>query len=69
MTWKNFKLFGKSKKQKSNSQLQKSNFEEIKVFKSLPKDQWKSAYNELNKIIGLNLKEYGFKKKTENTID
>tara|TARA_R110000744_G_C19211493_1_gene546118 strand:- start:39 stop:815 length:777 start_codon:yes stop_codon:yes gene_type:complete len=58
MTLKNFNLFGKSKNQNS-----KSEFEKIKVFKSLPKEQWKPAYNELNKIIGTNLKEYGFKKK------
>jgi hypothetical protein len=63
MTWKNFKLFGKMKEQSSNPESEKSEFEKIKVFKSLPKDQWKSAYNELNKIIGVNLKKYGFKKK------
>ena len=63
MTWKNFKLFGKSKGQRLNSESEKSEFEKIKVFKSLPKEQWKPAYNELNKIIGANLKEYGFKKK------
>ena len=38
-------------------------FEQLKVFKSLPKEQWKSAYNELNKVIGTHLKPYGFKKK------
>ncbi len=63
MTWKNFKLFGKTKEQGSNPESEKSEFEKIKVFKSLPKEQWKPAYNELNKIIGANLKEYGFKKK------
>ena len=63
MTWKNFKLFGKSEKRNSSPELIKSEFEKIKVFKNLPKEQWKSAYNELNKIIALNLKEYGFKKK------
>ncbi len=63
MTWKNFNLFGKSKKLNSNPELEKSEFEKIKVFKSLPKEQWKPAYNELNKIIGLKLKECGFKKK------
>ena len=61
MTWKNIKIFKNSKNQ--NSELPMSEFEKIKVFKSLPKEQWKSAYNELNKIIGLNLKDYGFKKK------
>lgn len=63
MTWKKFKLFGKTKGQRINSESEKSEFEKIKVFKSLPKEQWKPAYNELNKIIGANLKEYGFKKK------
>jgi len=60
---KNFNLFGKTKRKSSNSESEKSEFEKIKVFKSLPKEQWKPAYNELNKIIGANLKEYGFKKK------
>ncbi|WP_034057051.1 DUF4304 domain-containing protein, partial [Lacinutrix jangbogonensis] len=60
---KNFNLFGKTKRQSSNSESEKSEFEKIKVFKSLPKEQWKPAYNELNIIIGANLKEYGFKKK------
>ena len=63
MTWKNFKLFGETKGQSLNSESEKSEFEKIKVFKSLPKEQWKPAYNELNKIISANLKEYGFKKK------
>ncbi|WP_271425235.1 DUF4304 domain-containing protein [Aequorivita sinensis] len=60
---KYFNLFGKTKGQSLNSESEKSEFEKIKVFKSLPKEQWKPAYNELNKIIGANLKEYGFKKK------
>ncbi|WP_417213199.1 hypothetical protein [Bizionia sp.] len=60
---KYFNLFGKPKGQSSNPESEKSEFEKIKVFKSLPKEQWKPAYNELNKIIGANLKEYGFKKK------
>jgi hypothetical protein len=63
MTWKNFKLFGKTKEQNLNSESKISEFEQIKVFKSLPKEQWKPAYNELNNIIGRNLKKYGFKKK------
>lgn len=63
MTWKKFKLFGKTKGPSIKSESEKSEFEKIKVFKSLPKEQWKPAYNELNKIIGENLKEYGFKKK------
>ena len=63
MTWKNFKLFGKTKRQSLNSESEKSEFEKIKVFKSLPKEEWKPVYNELNKIIGTNLKQYGFKKK------
>ncbi|WP_100610721.1 DUF4304 domain-containing protein [Confluentibacter lentus] len=63
MTWKNFKLFGKTKEQSLNSKSEISEFEQIKVFKSLPKEQWKPAYNELNNIIGENLKKYGFKKK------
>lgn len=63
MSWKDFKLFGKNKKQGINSKFEKLKFEQIKVFKSLPKEQWKPAYNELNKIIATNLKEYGFKKK------
>ena len=60
---KYFNLFRKPKGQSSNIESEISEFEIIKVFKSLPKDQWKLAYNELNKIIGANLKEYGFKKK------
>ena len=56
-------LFGKNKKQDSNLKSKKSEFERIKVFKSLPKEQWKTAYDELNKRIGDNLKEFGFKKK------
>jgi len=63
MIWENIKLFGKSKKQNSNFEFEKSEFEKIKVFKNLPKEQWKPAYNELNKRIGQSLKEYGFKKK------
>jgi len=58
-----FNLFGKPKGQSSNTESEKSEFEQIKVFKSLPKEQWKPAYNALNKSIGLKLKEYGFKKK------
>ena len=60
---KYFNLFGKTKGQSSNPESKKSEFEQIKVFKSLPKEQWKPAYNELNKIIGANLKEFGFIKK------
>lgn len=60
---KYFNLFGKTKGQSSNPEPEKPEFEQIKVFNSLPKKEWKLAYNELNKIIGINLKEYGFKKK------
>lgn len=63
MNWRNIFTFGKPKNQKSNSEIEKSEFEKIKVFKSLPKQEWKSAFNELNKVIGVNLKGYGFKKK------
>ena len=63
MNWKNINLFGKSKKKNPNPEIEKSEYEKITVFKNLPKEQWKSAYNELNKIIGQNLQEYGFKKK------
>ena len=63
MTWKNFKIFEKIKRKNLESESEKSEFEKIKVFKSLPKEQWKPAYNELNKIIGANLRKYGFKKK------
>ncbi|WP_179009655.1 DUF4304 domain-containing protein [Winogradskyella forsetii] len=58
-----FKLFGKTKGQSTNTESEKPEFGKIKVFKSLPKEQWKPAYNELNKIIGTNLKEFGFIKK------
>lgn len=63
MNWKNINIFGKTKKKNVNLELEKSEYEKIAVFKNLPKGQWKSTYNELNKIIGQNLKEYGFKKK------
>lgn len=63
MVWKKLKLFGKTKEDKTEPKHDELKFEDIKVFKSLPKDQWKSAFNELNTIIGTNLKEYGFKKK------
>lgn len=62
MNWKNFKIFKKNEEKSLNSKSEKPEFEQIKVFKSLPKEQWKTAYNELNKIISANLKEYGFKK-------
>ncbi|SDY06593.1 protein of unknown function [Lutibacter oricola] len=62
MNWKNFKIFGKSKKEE-NGDSEKYDFEKIKVFKNLPKDQWKTAYKELNQIIAENLEEFGFKKK------
>lgn len=62
MNWKNFLPFRKSKINFTNSELEKSDFEKITVFKNLPKEEWKAAYNELNKIIGINLKGYGFKK-------
>jgi len=62
MDWKKFNIFGNTKTNSTTYDVEKSEFEKIKVFKSLPKEQWKSAYNELNKIIGANLKEYGFKK-------
>ncbi|WP_434036279.1 hypothetical protein [Formosa sp. 4Alg 33] len=60
---KYFNIFGKTKKQSSNSVSEQSEFEQINVFRSLPKTEWKSAYNALNNIIGANLKAYGFKKK------
>ncbi len=63
MNWKKFKIFKKTEEKSLNSKSEKPKFEQIKVFKSLPKEQWKTAYNELNKIISENLKEYGFKKK------
>lgn len=62
MNWKKFYLFGNTKTNSTTYDAGKSEFEKIKVFKSLPKEKWKPAYNELNKIIGANLKEYGFKK-------
>lgn len=62
MNWKKFNLFGNTKTNSTTFDAGKSEFEKIKVFKSLPKEQWKPAYNELNKIIGANLKVYGFKK-------
>jgi hypothetical protein len=63
MIWNKIKLFGKTKQKNLNIESNKTEFEKIKVFNSLPKEEWKPAYNELNKIIGANLKEYGFKKK------
>lgn len=61
MNWKNINVFKKTTNQSLSSI--SSEFEKIKVFKSLPKEQWKPAYNELNTIIGANLKKHGFKKK------
>ncbi|MFB9053070.1 hypothetical protein ACFFVB_08245 [Formosa undariae] len=63
MTWKKFRIFRKTDEQSFNCESKISKFEKIKVFKSLPKEEWKPAFNALNEIIGANLKEYGFKKK------
>jgi hypothetical protein len=62
MSWKNFKLFKKNIPKSLNCDSSIHEYEQIKVFKNLPKEQWKSAYNELNEIIAERLKEFGFKK-------
>ena len=63
MTFSIFNILKNKRKQKFNSETKQSEYEKIRVFKNLPKEKWKPSFNELNKIIGKNLKEYGFKKK------